>query len=110
MSGLLQVIKSLLPASRRAARELAEAQLAKSVADAYIAKVAVWGGALAAAGIAVSLGACYWQRAKSARRAVETAARESALLGEVVLANRNAGHARVQREVQRMLMYEEANT
>lgn len=52
MSRLLRDIKSLFPASRRAARELAEAQTAKQVQEVlYRTKVVLRGGVLGVVGI-----------------------------------------------------------
>lgn len=90
--------------------EVAEAQLAREIEDAFRTKVVMWGGALVTVAIAVSFGTFSWQRARSARQATESTARESELVGKVVHANREVGHARPQCEVQSVPTYDYKQT
>lgn len=96
MSGWLRGMKNMLPASRRAAKELAELQLAKEIEQAYQTKVMMWGAALGGVSIAVFLGVFFWQRARSSRQATESAGKESALVRKMA---RDIRHARTQCEV-----------
>lgn len=91
MLGFARVIGSLLPASRRAARELEKIKLVKETEAAYRAKMMTWGGALLVVGIALSLGLIFWERSRRARQAEETELRESNLVLEVELVRRWAG-------------------
>lgn len=53
----------------------------------------LWVGVLGVVGIAAFFGAFYSQRVRSTRQAAESAARESTLVREVALANKEAEHS-----------------
>lgn len=103
MSGLLRFIKHLFPAARRAARELAEAQLVKEIEEANHAKMVTLGIVLAVVGATLSLAVLTWNRARKARLADEPSrARELAQALEVVLAKQEAESGRIRCEVRSM--------
>lgn len=103
MMGFLSVIGSILPASRRAARELEKIKIVKETEEIYRAKMMAWGGALLVVGIALSLGLFFWERSRRARQAEETELIKSNLVLEVEMTRRWAELTRGRYEVRSMM-------